>query len=1157
MSTLKRHVNSPRAYDLEMPGRGTLQSKMYVGFVKSVEDASFMGRLQVWIPELSGDPTDSNGWFLMNYCSPFAGATNYLDNTNGTDYLSSQRSYGMWFVPPDINNEVVCAFINGDPARGIWLGCLFQQFMNNMVPGIAGSDATSTLPVGEYNKNLTQLNYNNPIQPGYTPLSTALNVEGLNNDIIRGTTDSSARRSNPSNSVNGILTPGGTQIVFDDNPSNTFIRLRTQTGCQLLIHDTVGCIYLNTPDGRNWISMDANGRVDIYSAEDISIRAQGTLNLRADKDVNIEAGQNINMKARGDTSKVAIPAPINAVPLPSTAPGPIEIIGDVIAAGISSKVSGAASASNPSGTSSSVITAITGDINLQKTTNAVVALGTNDDVSTSQGRALLSSNLSAIKSAISATNWVWILPYNPIAKGIVQSVASGGTTIDLSNYPTTDGKTPRSYEVLANDIQQKCVQAASSTPTTIPTTSPSTNTTNTSVTSGIVDAPGNPIGQQTGNIAAPAGTTTAAAAAAATGAATGQDYRVVAANFLIPYEGHASGGFGSYPDPNQPSNPALVTTGYGHVITQAEYGQGFVSCGTSGNVPCSKNGNFSQVCPTMTQTQALGLLSTDVPKYSSIVISTIGQGSWDLLGPYQQAALTSVAFNSPVGLKRVVAAGLTTFIASKNIESAAELLDNRVSTNNSAGLTARKKAEGNLYRQKPNLAGQGGPVVTDGLSLPGDSNSTTGGSSSSGPNTIPGTGTATPATGGLVIEDPDLQFGYIRMESRNSMHLLSDQHMFISSVLDTHRYAGQNMYDTAAQNNNRLTGGFLHESVNQDYGLAVANNIIIISPRVDINGPQPPPAIAAVQAVGPTDSLQTDAVLDTVGNLVTLMSETIVTHLLYHEPYPNHGGRVIPSVNNVTTLNSTLFTTLRDGEVIPNTTTPLNVFGTPLSGMPQGVYTGVNYNVQNQPVYNLSSDLSNIALGPPSTYQVSPPGLQFIESYTNGSFMVEAVGDPPVQTIGYGHDLTPDEITSQTIVINGTGVDIHPTLTQSNITDLLSQDITTVQNWVIPLLGNVSITQTQFDMLCSLAFSTGQIGFTSSPVLSSLIAGNYQKIPNNWMQHTVSSNGTMLPALIARRQAESIQFMTSPLATAIQSRSGNIGIPNTDGTVNVVPSPAN
>lgn len=300
MAIFSRTVNTPKSFEFQPLGRATLLDKIYVGFVKGTEDAQKMGRLKVWIPELGGDPSDSNGWLTCNYASPFAGATNVFANTNGNQFQDSQRSYGMWFIPPDVENEVLCCFINGDPGRGIWFACLYQQFMNHMVPGIPGQGSSPSIPVGEYNKLKTNIDTKNPDRPIYAPLADQLATQGLDKDDLRGLSTSGARRTNPSNSVYGMLTPGGNQIVFDDNPANKFIRLRTQFGTQVLLSDTDGCIYLNSRDGNNWIQMSAAGEIDIYAKSDISIRTQGNFNFRADLDINFEAGRSIFMKARND-----------------------------------------------------------------------------------------------------------------------------------------------------------------------------------------------------------------------------------------------------------------------------------------------------------------------------------------------------------------------------------------------------------------------------------------------------------------------------------------------------------------------------------------------------------------------------------------------------------------------------------------------------------------------------------------------------------------------------------------------------------------------------------------------------------------------------------------------------------------------------------------
>jgi GH24 family phage-related lysozyme (muramidase) len=304
MTLLSRTTNTPGDYSLEPEGRSPLLTKMYVGFVRETDDDSRMGRLRVWIPEISGgDGTDPSSWFIVSYCSPFAGATSVYNNKpNDQSYTASQRSYGMWFVPPDKDNEVIVAFINGDSSKGIWLGCLYQQNMNNMVPGIAGNGGTAGAPVVEYNKR-NQYN-GDPSEtsqrPEFEPLRDGLLRQGLLNDPVRGITSASARRPDPINNAYGFLTPGGSQVVFDDDPSNSFIRLRTQQGAQVLVNDSTGCVYMNSVDGKNWVELSAGGEIDIYAQADISIRSQGSLNLRADLDVNIEAGRSIYMKARDE-----------------------------------------------------------------------------------------------------------------------------------------------------------------------------------------------------------------------------------------------------------------------------------------------------------------------------------------------------------------------------------------------------------------------------------------------------------------------------------------------------------------------------------------------------------------------------------------------------------------------------------------------------------------------------------------------------------------------------------------------------------------------------------------------------------------------------------------------------------------------------------------
>jgi GH24 family phage-related lysozyme (muramidase) len=307
-------------------GRTTVLFGVFVGFVKEVQDVQRNGRLKVWIPELGATPDNPDGWVIVNYCSPFAGATN-SDNASKTDIQSSegtQTSYGMWMIPPDINNQVLVMFANGDPARGFWIGCLYNQYMNNMVPAIASSASNyqhpgKVIPVSEYNKwDLQTTIPDRAIKPYEKTKFQGIGNQGLITDRSRGITTSSARREAPS-TVFGILTPGppinpdvsqdrvrrkgGSSFVMDDESGSEYIQLTTKSGAQIKLDETNGFIYMINRDGTAWVQMDKDGNIDIFGARDISMRAQRDFNIRADRNVNIEAGQNIYVKAAKDTKE--------------------------------------------------------------------------------------------------------------------------------------------------------------------------------------------------------------------------------------------------------------------------------------------------------------------------------------------------------------------------------------------------------------------------------------------------------------------------------------------------------------------------------------------------------------------------------------------------------------------------------------------------------------------------------------------------------------------------------------------------------------------------------------------------------------------------------------------------------------------------------------
>jgi len=176
-------------------------------------DPYYMGTLEVELFHSSGNQNNKEGQIhQVKYMSPFAGITSvaYIDENN--DYSSTQKSYGMWMVPPDVGSTVVVFFISG---KGYWFGCIMDPNMNFMVPGYAATSyqvdgAEERVPVAEYNKKANDVSARDTTQipkPVHTSQQTVFVNQGLLKDDIRGITTSSARRETPS-AVFGISTPG-------------------------------------------------------------------------------------------------------------------------------------------------------------------------------------------------------------------------------------------------------------------------------------------------------------------------------------------------------------------------------------------------------------------------------------------------------------------------------------------------------------------------------------------------------------------------------------------------------------------------------------------------------------------------------------------------------------------------------------------------------------------------------------------------------------------------------------------------------------------------------------------------------------------------------------------------------------------------------------
>jgi len=150
----------------DLPGGQKTSPGPYLAKIVSHLDPTYMGILEVQLlHEVGNDEARTGQLHQVKYLSPFAGQTNVdFVGEDPDDYNNTQKSYGFWFVPPDVGTLVMVIFVDGDAKQGYWIGCVRDNAMNFAVPGHAATEFNldeetnsrhgdaKRLPAAEYNK---------------------------------------------------------------------------------------------------------------------------------------------------------------------------------------------------------------------------------------------------------------------------------------------------------------------------------------------------------------------------------------------------------------------------------------------------------------------------------------------------------------------------------------------------------------------------------------------------------------------------------------------------------------------------------------------------------------------------------------------------------------------------------------------------------------------------------------------------------------------------------------------------------------------------------------------------------------------------------------------------------------------------------------------
>ena len=336
----------------------------YEAIVVNHLDRRYMGGLEVELVKYtgSGNTPEAAGQLVhVRYLSPFYGVTPGAGLTPNDGYHNTQKSYGMWMVPPDIGTRVLVIFAEGNLNLGYWIGCIPDDYMNFMIPdGRPSTEQTTALtpdgikgaklPVGEYNKAFEDGSVIDPTlfkKPYNKDFTEVLETQGLLFDENRGTTTTSARRETPSN-VFGISTPGpldrrdgspkvtvgpaedkvdlpynrlgGSSFVMDDGDANFIRKTHPEDGPPIYINKmdrqpggkqsipqneltrlrtrTGHQILMHNSEDLIYIG-NARGTTWIEMTSDgkIDIHAQDSVSIMTDNDLNITAERDINFEA--------------------------------------------------------------------------------------------------------------------------------------------------------------------------------------------------------------------------------------------------------------------------------------------------------------------------------------------------------------------------------------------------------------------------------------------------------------------------------------------------------------------------------------------------------------------------------------------------------------------------------------------------------------------------------------------------------------------------------------------------------------------------------------------------------------------------------------------------------------------------------------------
>lgn len=288
-----------------------------IGIVKNNADPAQLGRLQIFIPSIDGKSYQVDDLPWATYVSPFAGTTANAKVGREGASIPGATAYGMWAIPKN-GAQVLCGFLEGNPATRFYLGCFHMTELNRTLPqGIMGVlteiDETGSYPQGvipHYISNLTEAGLapsdrNFLTRGGYERSVSHPSNKNINKPTTNGYAPKPLEPKKSDSQMFCITTPGRHYLAMIDVDDNCRVRLKTTEGNQIIFDDTNERIYISTAKGRNWIELDeGSGKMYFYTSSKLNFHAENDINMYSDQNINIVAKKRVNIQSEDRGVKI-------------------------------------------------------------------------------------------------------------------------------------------------------------------------------------------------------------------------------------------------------------------------------------------------------------------------------------------------------------------------------------------------------------------------------------------------------------------------------------------------------------------------------------------------------------------------------------------------------------------------------------------------------------------------------------------------------------------------------------------------------------------------------------------------------------------------------------------------------------------------------------